>query len=193
LQLPWPRWPGAVVGTRRLGGLGEVEFMASRSSLLVIVAARGRAFALSPADTPGFLLAFQRVTEMGSLAPLPARSQYPTFLFSRVWADRRARSLLLAGPVLSLLLLTWVSLAAPGREQVYLGFHLDGSRGDAIPAVRLLLLPVVNGFFVLTDLLLGLFLYRREESQPLAILLWGGAALTSMFFLAAVFFILGSG
>ena len=193
LPLPWPRWPGSVVGTRRLAGQGDLEFMASRTGRLVVVATRQRAFVVSPASNQAFLAAFQRVTEMGSLAPFPARSQYPTFLFSRVWADRPARWLFLAGPALSLLLLAWVSLAAPGREQVFLGFRLDGSPGDAVPAVRLLLLPVINGVLVLADLLLGLFLYRREESQPLSFLLWGGGALSSLLFLAAVFFILASG
>jgi hypothetical protein len=83
--------------------------------------------------------------------------------------------------------------------------------------VRLLLLPVVNALFVLANLLLGLFFFRRgearsadnlpEEERPklttnplkpgggkvLAYLLWGGGVLTPFLFLAAVYFILRAG
>lgn len=191
--LPRLRWPGAVLGTRQLPGAGQVEFLASNSSELVLVATPEHVFAISPTDPVAFLQTFQRFTEMGSLTPLEARSQYPTFLLNRVWAAKPARTLLLVGLAFSLILLVWVSFAIPSRSQIYLGFNPDGSPGDAVPAVRLLLLPVVNTFFVLADLLLGLFYFRREESQPLSYLLWGSGALTPILFLIAVFAILQAG
>ncbi len=193
LPLPRLRWPGAILGRRRLSGGEEVEFLASSSQHIILIATPGRGFAISPADSEGFLLAFQRCTEMGSLAPLPSRSVYPTFLLSRVWASRLARSQLLAGAVLSLALLAWVSLAIPTRSQVYLGFRVNGQPGDAVPAVRLLLLSALNNFFFLVDFFLGLFFYRREDSQPISYLLWGSGVLLPVLFLMAVFFILRSG
>jgi len=126
LPLPRLRWPGAVLGRRRFSTAEEIEFLASSSQGLILIATPGRGFAISPADQEGFLLAFQRCIEMGSLAPRQARSVYPTFLLSRVWASRAARAQLLAGFVLGLLLLVWVSLAIPGRSQVFLGFRIDG-------------------------------------------------------------------
>jgi hypothetical protein len=193
LPLPRLRWPGALVGSRSLPGAGEVEFMAAQAQGLVVIATPGRGYAVSPSDPQAFLLAFQRCMEMGSLFPLEARSVYPTYLLSRVWRSRLARLQLLLGAGLSLALLVWVSLAIPGRSQIHLGFSPSGMSGDLAPAVRLLLLPVLNTFFFLSDLLLGLFLYRREESQTYAYLLWGSGALTALLFLFAAGFILGAG
>jgi hypothetical protein len=193
LPLPRLRWHGSVLGVRNLQGMGSVEFLAASSRELILIATPERAFAISPVEREAFLQAFQRFTEMGSLTPLDARSLYPTFLVSRVWASVPARVLLLASFALSLILLIWVSLAIPWRTQVYLGFDSTGAPGDAVPAVRLLLLPVINTFFVLADLLLGLFFYRREDSQPLSYLLWTSGAFTSLLFLIAVFFILRAG
>jgi len=193
LPLPRLRWPGAVVGTRMLAGAGEVEFMASQTRNLLVIATPGQGYAVSPADPEGFLLAFQRCTEMGSLAPMAPRSIYPTYLLGRVWRSRLARLQLLLGAGLSLALLVWVSLAVPGREQVHLGFTPTGAGGDLAPAVRLLLLPVLNTFFFLFDLLLGLFFFRREESQAYSYMLWGSGVFTALLFLLATGFILRSG
>jgi len=193
LPLPWTRWPGAVLGIRHLAGTGDVEFLAARSNDLVLIATPERIFAVSPADTSAFLNAYQRYTEMGSLTPIPGRSVYPTFLLARVWNTFPARVLLLAGLFLSLLLLVWISLAIPARDQIRLGFNPDGSPGIAVPAVRLLLLPLINSFFVLIDLFAGLFFFRHEESQPFSYLLWGSGAITPFLFLIATFLVLKFG
>jgi len=193
LPLPRLRWPGAVLGNRHLPGVGVIEFLASSSRNLVLIGTPERTFAISPADPTSFLHAFERFTEMGSLAPLTPRSIYPAFLLTRVWSALPARALLLSSLVLSLALLVWVSLTVPTRSQIYLGFRPDGTYGDAVPAVRLLLLPVINTFFVLADLFLGLFFFRRDEGLPYSYLLWGMGALTPVLFLMAAFFILQAG
>jgi hypothetical protein len=81
-----------------------------------------------------------------------------------------------------------------GLAQAYLELPLrlapDGSAVDLVPGVRILLLPVVNTFFYMLDLLSGLFFYRRPETQPLAYLMWSAGTLTAAFFLAAVWFLL---
>jgi len=190
LSLPWLRWPGAVVGVRRLPRVGEVEFLASRTKDLILIATPTRTYAISPADPAGFLQAFQKLTEMGSLIPIAARSVYPTFLISRIWATPPARNLLLGSLGLSLGLVFVVSLSVPSRTSIHLGFQPDGSPGDVVPAVRLFLLPILNSFFLLIDLFLGLFLFRSEDSRVLAYLLWAGGILTPVLFLVGVFFIL---
>jgi hypothetical protein len=199
LPLPLLRWPGSVLGVRRLPDGGQMEFMAVQTSSLILVATPGRIFAISPDHPEDFLHKFQRFTELGSLTPLPARSVYPTFLLARVWASPLARYLLLGGLALSLLLLGWVSLSIPGHQTISLGFTPEGLTGDPVPAVQLLLLPVLNSFFFLADVLAGLFFFRYEEGpdvnlhRPLAFVLWGSGALTALLFLCAVFFILSSG
>jgi hypothetical protein len=198
LPLPRLRWPGSVVGVKRLANGTQVEFMASESSDLVLVATQGAIYAISPEDPRAFLAAYQRLTELGSLTPLPARSVYPTFLLARVWQTPAARYLLLGGLALNLILLGWVGLVAPGRAQIVLGLQRGG---ETMPGIRLLLLPVLSGFFFLTDLFVGMYFYRREIgrqaeqgppalNQTLAYLLWGSGAFTPLLFMLAVAYIL---
>ena len=193
LTLPWLHWPGALVGKRSVPGLGEVEFMASNRSALILIGTAGKVYAISPEDSAGFLATYQRLTELGSLTPLAARSVFPTFLLARVWSSRIARTLLLTGLGLSLLLLIWVSLAIPGRAQVSLGFDAAGNPRDPIPSVRLLLLPVINTLAFLADTILGLYFYSDEQAQPLAFLLWAGGVISPVLFLISVLFILHLG
>jgi len=193
LPLPALRWPGAVLGKRHLAGGGEVEFLAGNFRDMLYIATPGGGMVISPVAPDRFLETFQRFTEMGSLTPLPARSVYPAFLLARVWSAKLARGLLLTCVLLGLALLVWVSLSIQGRSQLHLGFRPDGSPGDLVPAVRLMLLPILNSFFFLVALFLGMLFFRRDDSRPLAYILWLGSALTNLIFLLAVFFILKSG
>jgi hypothetical protein len=178
-----------VLGVRRWPSGGEVEYVAADAARLVMVGTPGRVYGLSPANPDTFIQAFERCTEMGSLAPIAGSSVYPTLLISRLWGSMPARALVLAGFGLSLILLAWVSALIPGRAQVILG-RRPGLPGDPAPAVQLLLLPVINTGFVMVDFFAGLFFFRKPESQPLAYLLWMGGVLTPLVFLAAVIFIL---
>lgn len=190
---PRLRFPGAILGVHLLGDGTQVEYLASQLSALVIIATSRRYFAISPADPDEFLRVYHRFAEMGSFTPIPARSVYPSFLLARVWASRPARFLLLGGITLSLVLLAVVSLVIPSHETISLGFKPDGAPTDPVPSVRLLMLLLLNGFFYLSDLLLGLFFYRRFGGQVLAYLLWGCGALTALLFLGAVYYILLTG
>ena len=193
LLKPRLRWPGCVLGRRRQPDGTIVEFMAARSKPLTLISTPGRVFALSPQDPLAFMQAYQRLSELGSLTSIAPRSYYPNFLLARLWADLRARTLVLAGFALSLALVIWVSLAIPGRAEIALRLTPAGAPLDPQPSIRLLLLPVLNGFFFSIDLLVGLYYYRKAESQLLAFLLWGSGVLTCLLFLGAVAFILRAG
>jgi hypothetical protein len=188
LPLPALRWPGAVIGKRQLAGGGEVEYLAGNFRDMLYIATPGGGMVISPADPDRFLEVFQRFTEMGSLSPLPARSVYPTFLLARVWSSRPARFLLLTCLTLGLALLIWVLLSIQGTSQVHLGFQPDGSPGNLVPAIRLILLPLMNGFFFLVALFLGVLFFRRDASRPMAYILWLASVLTNVFFLLAVYY-----
>ena len=193
LPLPILRWPGAVLGQQILPDGDRIEFLASASHDLIIIATVGRYFAISPNDTNAFLVTLQRCAEMGSLARLQARSVYPKFLLGRIWATPSARSLLITSSVLSLILFIWVSLAIPSRSQIRLGYMPDGSPGSIVPAVRLMLLPVINTCFYLANILLGLFFFRSEKNRYISYLLWGSGILTPLLFMIAVVSTLSSG
>lgn len=190
LPLPWPRWPGAWLGVRRLPDGLTAEFFAARRKGLLAIGTPRRVFLVSPADVDGFVSTFRRLTELGTVSPITARSVTPDFLLAAVWADRAARYALLAWLALSLALLVWVTLAIPAQSQVSLRVAPGGIPIEFVPGVRLMLLPVLNGLIFAADLLLGLFFYRREENRLAAYLLWGSGLLTTLLFGGAVYFIL---
>jgi len=192
LPMPALRMPGSILGKRHLPGGGEVEYLAGNLRDMLYIATPRGGIVISPAEPERFMETFQRFTEMGSLTPLAARSVYPAFLLARVWSARPARVLLLFCVLLGLALLVWVSLAIQGRGELHLGFQPDGSPGDIVPAVRLMLLPILNSSFFLVTLFLGMFFFRHEESRPMAYIIWLSSAVTNLLFLLAVFFILKS-
>lgn len=196
--LPWLRWPGALLGVRSFPqGKGEppvpIEFMAANVRNLVLIATTGRVYAISPAEPDALLRSFQQYLEMGSLSPVPARSVQPTYLLGRLWEDRTARLLILSGLIFGLVLLIGAVLAISTRSQVHLGFHPDGTPGDLAPAVRLLLIPLLNGFQWIAAFTVGLVFFRREPNKLMAYLLWGSGALSAMLFGIGLVFILRSG
>jgi len=177
------------VGVRRLAAAGTIEYMASSSRRLVLIATPGHIFAISPANPESFLNTFQQFSELGSLSPIPARSVRPSLLLGRVWNVPAARYLILFGILLNLALLVWVSLAIPGRETISLGFQPEGIPREPVPAIQLLLLPILSSLIYLSDLVLGMIFYRQDEKHPLAYLAWANSGIITLIFLAAVFFI----
>jgi hypothetical protein len=190
LHRPLLAWPGGLLGTRQVEGLGPVEFIASDLRSLLLVATPQRVYAISPANPRTFMKTFQVANEMGSLAPIRAQTIYPTVLIGRVWDDRMGRVLLMAGFGLGLILLIWVSLAIPTLPPISLGFLPNGQPGDPGPAQRLLLLPILNGLTFLVDTVAGLYFYRKPDLRSLAYTLWGSGLLTPTLLMLGVFFIL---
>ncbi len=161
--MPWVRWPGAVLGTRRLPKGASIEYLASNTRDLILVSTQKHVYGISPQQPRAFLEKFERFMELGSIFPVQPRSVYPSFLLARIWRLRSARVLLLSGFLLNILLLLWVSFIVPNRPSIVLGF-IPGS--GPVPAVRLLLLPVLSAVFYLFDSFLGLFFYRGEVNPP---------------------------
>ncbi len=179
LPLPWLRWPGAVLGRRLVAELGHVEFISSDARQMLLVATPDRVFAISPENAKGFMAAFQRVNELGSLMPLHAQSVYPRVFIGRVWEDPIGRWLIIGGFGVGLLLLIGVAIAVPG-----LGEIAWVEPGTTAPGERLILLPVLNGIIWLINLGVGMLLYRQGDDQRLAaFLLWGTSALTGVLLL----------
>ena len=181
LPLPWLRWPGAVVGSRKVPELGDVEFLSADLSHMILVATPEKVYAISPADLKTFMAQFRRINEMGSLTPLEAQSVYPRLLFGNVWEDRLARWLILGSFGIGLALLAVVGFAVPGLETIaWIG------TSEPAPAERLLLLPILEGIFWLVNLVLGIFLYRQGGDLRIgAYFLWGSGALTGLLFVVA--------
>lgn len=187
---PWLRWPGAVLGVRQFLDGTRVEFMSAQAKQFILIAASEKIFAITPENPDEFMLSYQRFAELGSLTPLTAHSGYPANLLRRVWAAQPARYLLLSGLVISLSLLVVVSLVVPSTLTISLGFDPDGFPTEPVPSVFLLLLPLLNGIYYFTSSLFGLYLFRTEERQLLAYLLWGSGVFIGLLFFVAVVFTL---
>jgi hypothetical protein len=193
LPLPWPRLDGAVLGVRRLRSGQPIEFMAAHAQRLILIATTDRIFAISPRLTDEFLHAYRSELELGSFSSRPARSIQPAAIFANFWPDRRARSLVLGMVVLNLVLLVWVSLIVSARATIPFRFDQAGNPLDIVPSVRLMLLPIMSILLGMVDLLLGLFFYRRTETQIAAYLVWVTSLAASALLLGAVYFLQHAG
>ena len=192
LALPFPSLPGAILGLRRHTDIGLVEFIASESKNLLLVATARRVFAISPDDASAFVQTFAHAVELGSLTPSQARSQYPTFIIARAWESSLARYLWLSALFLNLGLLVWVSILIPSLPQVALGVNSVSGLAEAVPSTQLILLPMVSGLLSVSGWLAGLSFYRWEKQRPLAFVVWISGVLSSLAFLISVLFIIST-
>lgn len=186
-------WPGAVVGKTEQEGLGEVEFMAAEEAEMVMIGTQKRVYVISPGDAGRFVRTYRNFTELGSLAPFPAYSNYPSFLFVDIWQDVITRVLLIITLIFSAALFVWVGLAVPSLSEVSLGFTVEGPPLPPVTPGQLFLLPSVNLLLVAANYLLSLYFFRRSSDHPMVYWLWAVNAITSLLFLLAVFFILRAG
>ena len=186
LRLPRFSMPGAILGNSRHDELGKMEFIASDAKSLVIVSAFNKTLILSPEDAGDFTHRFQRVIEMGSLAPISPHTAVPAAFFGQVFKDRLGRILVPAGAALAILLLLFTSVLIPFRDVVSLGYDRAGLPLEPVPSSRLLLLPVIGLVLNMADLIGGFYSYRRPETRVIAYFLWAAGMLTSLLLLVAV-------
>jgi hypothetical protein len=190
LTLPALPFPGGLLGLRRHPDLGLVEFLAADVKKLLLVATAKRIFVISPDNPALFAQTFARATEMGSLAPVEARSVYPSFVVSQAWESGLARYLWLSALFLNIGLFIWASLIIPSTPRVALGPQFIGSELETVPSSQLIIFPVASLLLVITGWIAGLYFYRWEKERVLAFVIWGASTLSSLLFLLAVLFII---
>ena len=190
IHYPLFRWPGSVLGTRKLSGDTPVEFMASGSTKLVLIATYEKVFAISPPDPEKFLEAYQRLTEMGSIGESVHKSEHPTALLSTIWNTPTSRSLIIISVFLSVVLFMWIVLVTPTRQEFSLVFSQGTETTVNITGVRLIIIPLFNTFFLLVNIFFGILLFRKEKYRVLAHILWGNSILVTSLFLFATYVVL---
>jgi hypothetical protein len=189
IPLPAFRLPGSVLGSRRHADLGLIEFIASDSRNIILIATSRRVFAISPADAGSLVRTFARATEMGSLSPAEPVSVYPSFIVTRAWENPTARFLWMTGLFLNIGLMVWVGLLIPSLGQIPFGFNAFGAPNPATASSRLILLPSLSLLLFISGLIAGLYFYRWEKTRPLSLILWISCAITALLFLMAVLFL----
>ncbi|MBE7534526.1 MAG: hypothetical protein HS124_02180 [Anaerolineales bacterium] len=189
LSLPRFRLPGAVLGTRRHPDLGLVEFIASNTRDIILIATSKRVFAISPNDAASLVRTFARATEMGSLSPAEPLSIYPSFIMTQAWQAPIVRFLWVSGFILNVGLIVWVGVLIPSLGQIPFGYDALGAPDDLAASSRLILLPLLSILLFIGGLIAGLYYYRWEGTRPLAVILWISNSVSALLFLAAVFFL----
>ncbi len=182
-RLPRPvgALPGMIFGARNVPGLGPVEYAASDSSSLLLVAASGRYFAISPRDPETFLGLYERLSELGSLVSYEPHSESLDTLRKKIWQDKIARGLLGGG-------------LAAGLAVLALAFALAGTRAEItwttleqVGSSQVFLLAFFSLFIWLLNFGVGLYFYLRGGMEKAMIyLLWAGSILTSLLLAAAM-------
>ena len=186
LRLPPFSVPGAILGDSFHEELGKVEFIASSAAHLVIISAINKTLVLSPQDPEQFCNRFQRIIEMGSLAPIEPSSAVPVGFFRNAFKDPFARTLILTNLVLLLLLLIGTSILIPFRQTIPAGLGAARALLDPVPASRLILQPILALMFTLMDLIAGFYAFRRQEGRILACFLWSAGILTTVLLTVSV-------
>jgi len=186
---PLLRWPGAILGKRKRPGHPDIEFLASTMKNPVVISTPDQVYVISPARVEEFLDAYRHLTELGSLNPLPSQAARPTFMITQLWKQRTILFLTLTGAILVFSLLIWTVIVIPQRQEISLGFTAQGVPHQPLPSVRLILLPILYTLSYIGNLVIGLFLYRREKNRSLAYLLWGSSICIGLVFHISMLYI----
>ena len=189
LPLPPISVQGAVLGSRFHRDLGQIEYIASDASNLLLIASQNRVYAISPKDLRGFLNAFALSAELGSIAPIFVKSSSGNFLISALLKDKVTRLLLLTGIALTIVLLIATSFVIPLRETIPLGFNPIGQGTEGSPSERLLLLPLLSLSMLVFDFSLGAYLYRKEGYRIASYLAFAASVIMPLSFLGIIAFL----
>jgi len=192
LRLPFLPLPGGLIGTTRHPDLGLVEFLAADASAdkLLLIATRQQVFAISPANSHGFVDTFQHAIEQGSLERGAGQSQYPSFVIVQAWARPLTRYLWVSGALLNIGLLIWITTLIPSLQKAPMGFTPALEPLIATSPVQLILLPVLSALLFIVGWIAGLYWFRWDETRPLSFVLWASGTLSTLLFLVATLFLL---
>jgi hypothetical protein len=184
--------PGYLVGVGRSPQLGRVVSVATRpASGQVFVVTPGAAYGLSPVRASEFIQELDRRValqqELFDAEPklLHTELRGPSSWAAKLWADRPARILLLAGLVVSAILFGYMSLVY-GNLPDSLPLHWNSQAqidiiGDPQELLRLPAFALVIWF---VNALAAIWAWRRERAASLFLL--GGALAAEIVFAAGV-------
>lgn len=169
-------WPGSVVGTASVEGVGEVEFLAAveQKPGLVLLRHADAWLAISPGDPAAFLAALHGFRAEGPEEDVTPESVLPAAMRWELLHDRLALALIGAGALSALLLVGYLAaIANQLPPQIALHFDGQGQPDRFGPPTGLLILPLIAGLTWLVNTLGGAWLHRRASERAGAYLLLG--------------------
>ncbi|RLC85114.1 MAG: hypothetical protein DRI37_08300 [Chloroflexi bacterium] len=168
------RWPGYCVGWGNAPATGPLRFYAAAPlAQQIILCTEDMAYAISPADSEGFLAALQERRQMGITQEIAAQTQHPAFMDWEIWRDRLALVLLGSSGLLSMLLaglLCWRYPSLP--PEIALRTSHTGEVLLLANSSRIFYLAFLSALFTVLNGGGGLFFYHRE--RLVSYLLWAG-------------------
>jgi len=186
VTLPPFIWNGAILGHKEISNLGMVEFIASSAEKFVLIATHQKIYAISPQDPKAFVASFQRILELGSLSPIPSRSSRPAAFLRQVWQNRSAKMILIMSTALTITVWVLTGFMVANYSQLSLSFNPDGTPLNLVPSEQILLLPVLAILVYISDVVIGLFFFRKDDARTIAFLLWTGGVITPLLLLISI-------
>lgn len=169
------RWLGHWVGQAQVDGLGPTLFYAAGGlDHQLVIVTPGLAYAISPADIPSFVEAFEQRKKMGPTQEAAQVSIRPAIFNWPLWTDRFAFGLWGVAGLACLLLFGYVCLRFPDLPQ-RLALHFDaaGEPDRFGGRAQVFLLPLIGFMSIGADLIVGMIVYLRDRVG--GYLMWGGA------------------
>jgi hypothetical protein len=173
----WP-WHWPYTERRRLWGadVGVVSSYATRPlTEQLILVTDDESYGISPADPAKFLAAVQSRYALGVARPKRSELQRPPLWTWRLWRDRIAQVLILAGLIGVLFTFGILAFRYPSLPaDIPLHFDANGIPDRIAAKSGLFALPLIGMLVWLVNLVAGIWLYRRYQLGA-AYLLWCGA------------------
>ena len=190
LPLPLINFPGAILGTRVIEGLGPVEYLASEQDTLLLIATPKKIYAINPRNPGEFIRAYRKVSEMGSLSPISSSSERTINFFRLVWTNKFLRTVFIGSFWLNVLLFALVNVTISQHTSISLGFNPDGSIVTPGPPEQLFLFPFLSIFTFIFDFLTSLFFFHRRNQNSVAYLFCACSLITPILLIITTLFII---
>ena len=171
----------AYYGEKRINGLGQPLFVATSPEQMVLIKRGNQYLVISPENARIFCERFDQINQLGSLKQFEPESENLTMLWQRVWADRWAKRMLIAGIIsLALLLIAAMTICRAREQSVWVSM-------ERVPASRALLLALIGTLFGLINTFVGLLLYLQDRvAANVRNLIWGWTILVNAIFTIAL-------
>lgn len=171
----------AYYGEKRINGLGQTLFVATSPEQMVLIKRGNQYLVISPENARIFCERFDQINQLGSLKQFEPESENLTMLWQRVWADRWAKRMLIAGMIsLALLLITAMTIGLSKEQIVWVSM-------ERVPASRALLLALIGTLFGLINTIVGLLVYLQDRvAANVRNLIWGWTILVNAIFTIAL-------
>lgn len=192
-NLPFFRVPGQIIGNVFDKRWGTIEYFASDMRTLIYIGTSKRIFGISPKNPIGFVNAFNRNVEMGSLERSGGRSENAGLVFLEILRSNYNRFVIFVNFFLNIGMMVWITAVAPRISTISLGFTSDLQPYEPVVGSQILLLPILSWIFSLSGFFIGMIMYQFSDKRDLAKMLWTSNVVTTLLLLISIPILMSTG